>query len=192
VPAVTRSTTAYAGCAPADPACGITIAGVSAHVKYPAVVVTVVDPVPVTSAAPPVGFNVASAAHRSQNTVPVPYAVLAANETFESVYPYDGFGTIAAAAHAVVDIAYLVVADTLDASTLPPGADVESASTTTEPIACGSAVCDGDGVGRGVPEMDGVAVDVPELVGLSDGVPDTVRLPDGVPLVEGVKVGERV
>jgi len=128
VPAVTRSTTAYDACAPLDPACGITIAGVSAHVKYPAVADTVAEPAPVTSAAPPVGVSVASAAHRSQNTVAVPYAVLPAKEMFDSVYPYEGFGRITAAAHLVVDIAYVAVAVTVDASRFPP-VDVVSTST---------------------------------------------------------------
>lgn len=122
VPTVTRNTTAYDASAPAEPACGITIAGVSGHVKYPLVAVTPPGtvPVPVTSAAPPVGFNVASAAHRSQDTVAVPYAVAPANEMLDSLYPYDGFGTITAAAHAVVDILYFVVAVTVDASRLRP------------------------------------------------------------------------
>ena len=43
------------------------------------------------------GVNVASAAHRSQKTVLADVA-FAANDTFISVYPYDGFGAITAAA----------------------------------------------------------------------------------------------
>jgi hypothetical protein len=54
----------------------------SEHVLYPAGVPAVTDTVPDTSAAPPVGVKVASARHRSQNTVPVPYVDVAANDTF--------------------------------------------------------------------------------------------------------------
>jgi len=83
VPAVTRSTTAYAGYGAAA-ACGMTIAdaGANGQLKKPAVAVTVAEPVPVTMTA--VGVYVASAAHRSQNTVAVPYDVLPANDMLAS------------------------------------------------------------------------------------------------------------
>jgi len=61
----------------------------------------------------------------------VPYEVLAAKDTFESVSPYDGLGAITAAAHAVVDIAYLAVA--LTPLSTPPGALVVSTRTTVDP-----------------------------------------------------------
>jgi hypothetical protein len=97
---------------------------------------------------------------------------------FDSVYPYEGFGRITAAAHLVVDIAYVAVAVTVDASRFPP-VDVVSTSTYEDPTACGSAVGDGD-AGTNVPDVDGVNV----------GVGDTVRLSVGVPLDDGVKVRE--
>ena len=99
---------------------------------------------------------------------------------FDSVYPYDGFGTITAAAHLVVDIAYVAVAVTVDARRLPPVL-VVSTRTYEEPTDSRGADCDGDGVARGVPEMDGVPERVPEGVGEVDFVSE----PDGV----GVKVG---
>jgi hypothetical protein len=80
----------------------------------------------------------------------------------------------------VVDIAYVAVAVTVDASRLPP-VDVVSTSTTTELIVCAKALGDGD-AGTNVPDVDGVNV----------GVGDTVRLTVGVPLAVGVKEGERV
>jgi hypothetical protein len=159
--------------------------------------------VPVTSAAPPVGVSVASAAHRSQNTVAVPYAVFPAKEMFDSVYPYDGFGTITAAAHLVVDIAYVAVAVTVDARRLPPVL-VVSTRTYEEPTDSRGADCDGDGVARGVPEMDGVPERVPEGVGevdfvfepdcvcvmLCEGVPLDDAPADDVPVCEGVWLGD--
>ena len=145
---------------------------------------------PVTSTA--VGFSVASAAQKSQNIVVAPPAPrMPANVMFDSVYPYDGFGAITAAAQIAGPIVNFTVAVTEDASRLPPVL-VVSTSTYEEPTVCGGAVRDGDGVDRGVPDKEGVAVGVPERVGVSDGVPDTVRLLDGVPLVDGVEVGERV
>ena len=80
-PAVTRSTTAYAGYEPGQPAVGITIAGVSAQVKKPAVKDTAADDVPVVSS--DTGVRAASADHRSQNTVPAVVAT-AAKDTFTS------------------------------------------------------------------------------------------------------------
>jgi hypothetical protein len=134
-PAETRRTIAYAGY-DAAPALGITIAGDNGHVKKAAVDDTVAEPAPVTSAAPPVGVLVASAAQRSQNTVAVPYDVFAANDTFASVKPYTGLVAMTAAAHAVVVIAYLAVAETAP-ERAPPGAVVVSTSTAVEPPTCG-------------------------------------------------------
>ena len=173
VPVVTRSTIAYAGYG-AMPALGITIdeAGANGHVKNDCVDVTDTEPVPVTSAAPPVGVYVASAAHRSQNTVAVPYDVLAANDTFASVKPYVGFVAITAAAHAVVDIAYLAVAVTPAAARMPPGAVVVSTSTTVELSICGCGVESGVGVKEGVGEADGEFDLVPDPEGVFDIVPE--------------------
>ena len=133
-PADTRRTIAYAGYGAAT-ALGTTIAGDSGHVKKPAVDDTVAEPAPATSAAPPVGVLVASAAQRSQKTVAVPYDVFAANDTFASVKPYTGLVAMTAAAHAVVVIAYLAVAETPERA--PPGAVVVSTSTAVEPPTCG-------------------------------------------------------
>ena len=47
----------------------------------------VTEPVPVTIAEPPVGVYVASAAHRSQNTVPEPYVVFPPKLMLEILYP---------------------------------------------------------------------------------------------------------
>jgi hypothetical protein len=102
----------------------------------------------------------------------------AANDTFISEYPYDGFGAITAAANIVGDSVNLIVAVTVAASRLPPVL-VVSTSTYDEPAVCGGAVGDGD-AGTNVPDVDGVNV----------GVGDTVRLSVGVPLDDGVKVGE--
>jgi hypothetical protein len=102
-----------------------------------------------------------------------------ANVMFDSVYPYDGFGAITAAANIVGDSVNLIVAVTVAASRLPPVL-VVSTSTYEEPIVCGGAVGDGD-AGTNVPDVDGVNV----------GVGDTVRLSVGVPLDDGVRVGER-
>lgn len=55
-----------------------------------------------------------------------------ANVMFASVYPYDGFGRIIAAAQAVADIAYLIGAATVDASKLLPEL-VVSTRATVEP-----------------------------------------------------------
>jgi hypothetical protein len=122
---------------------------------------------------------------------------------FDSVYPYDGFGTITAAAHLVVDIAYVAVAVTVDARRLPPVL-VVSTRTYEEPTDSRGADCDGDGVARGVPEMDGVPEGVPEGVGEDDRVPEPdgvgekvgVGVPlgsapvDGVPVCDGVGLGD--
>jgi len=147
-------------------------------------------------------LNVASAAQRSQNTVPVPYDVLAAKDTFASVNPYVGFGAMTTAAHAVKDIAYFAVADT--PLSTPPGALVVSTSTTVEPSTCGCGVAGAVGVIDVVPELDGVIDAVgegerePVGVPLGDGdtgsvgvpvrVPDAVALDVGVALADGVCV----
>jgi len=136
--------------------------------------VIVTEPVPVTSAAPPTGLSRPFAAHRSQKTVAVPAVVLPAKEMFESVYPYDGFGTITTAAHATADIADLG-ALTVELRRLPPLL-VESTSTTVAPIDCGRGDLDGVGVVRGVPEMDGVPEG--EREGVRDVVGETVVVGD--------------
>jgi len=189
--AVTRSTTAYAGYTAAA-AAGTSIVGVSGHVKKPATFDTVAEPVPVTSAA--VGSPPA-VAHRSQKIVPVPYVVLAAKLTFDSVKPYRGDGVTRAAAHAVVAaIAYLCVP--LTPLRTPPGALVVSTRTTVEPTTCAAAVGkavpvtvgegDWDAVFEGVGELvrDGVA----ELV--CDGVDESEEPPEGVCEFDGVCDGE--
>jgi hypothetical protein len=119
-----------------------------------------------------VGVNVASAAHRSQNTVAVPYVVLAPNDTFVSRKPYVGCGAITAAAHAVVDIVYLAVFETPERT--PPGAVVVSTSTTVELPTCGCCVASGVGVKDGVGDDDGEFDLVPEPDGELDLVPDTL------------------
>ena len=137
------------------------IEGVNGHVKKPAVVVGVTLPVPVTSAAPPVGVNVASAAQRSQkNTQLPPPPVRAANDTFTNVKPYVGFGATTAAAHAVADSENCVVAPTEAAPSWPPGAVVVSTSTTVEFSTCGNGVAESDRV------LDTVCEGVKVLVGV--------------------------
>ena len=113
---------------------------------------------------------------------------LPANETFDSVYPYEGFGDITAAAHAVVVIAYLDTAVTVDASRLPPEL-VESTSTTTALADWGSGEAEGVGEIDGVPELDGETDGVTEFVGETDGVPDVDGETDGVTEGDGVPSG---
>jgi hypothetical protein len=134
-----------------------------------------------------VGVNVASAAHRSQNTVAVPYDVLAPNDTFVSRKPYVGCGAITAAAHAVVDIAYLAVFETPERT--PPGAVVVSTSTTVELPTCGCCVASGVRVNVAVGEVDLVAVTLGVCVSVIDGValPDAPEL--GVAVLDGVGLG---
>ena len=121
---------------------------------------------------------------RSQNTVAVPYTVLAAKLTFVSVKPYSGDGVSSAAAHAVVDIAKRAVA--LAPLSTPPGALVVSTSTTAEPATCGAAVGKDEPLPVGVGDTD--------LVPL--GVGDTDLVPLGVgelePVDDGVEDGELV
>jgi hypothetical protein len=100
---------------------------------------------------------------------------------FESVYPYDGFGTITTAAHATADITDLT-ALTVELERLPPLL-VESTSTTVAPIDCGRGVLDGVGVVRGVPEMDGVPEG--EREGVRDVVGEMVGVGDGGGAVGG-------
>jgi hypothetical protein len=111
------------------PACGmLKLARLLGQVTYfagpPA---TTTNPVPVTSAAPPVGLNEASAAHRSQNTVP---AVLTPKLMLEIRTPKLGLGETTTAAQAVRDMGNNTVLDT--PLSRPPGAVVVSTSTTEE------------------------------------------------------------
>lgn len=178
-----RSTIAYAGSAPAEPACGITINGLSGQEKYACAVCITTEPVPVTSKA--VGFSVASAAHRSHAIVVAPPPPpLPAIVMFDSVNPYEGFGRITTAAIAsgtapVIVIGYTVVIVT-PASRLPPGDAVVSTSTTTELSVCGGALGVGDGEKDGVPEPDRVAVRETVLDAVSDGETDGVAVTEGV------------
>jgi hypothetical protein len=80
-----------------------------------------------------------------------------------------------------------VVAVSVAARRLLPGAPVVSISTYVELPVCTIGVAEFDGVGRGVPLIDGVPLCVPE------GVPEEDRVPDGVPdgVYDGVAVEER-
>ena len=140
---------------------------------------TVTEPVPVTSTvvgSPP------AVARRSQNTVAVPYTVLAAKLTFVSVKPYSGDGVSSAAAHAVVDIAKRAVA--LAPLSTPPGALVVSTSTTAEPATCGAAVGKDEPLPVGVGDTDLVPLGVGDTdvvpLGVGDFEPEDDGVGDGV------------
>jgi hypothetical protein len=150
------------------------------------VAVTAAEPVPVTIKPPVCGTKDASAPHRSQYTVATPRA---AKDTFASVYPYVGFGEKTAAAHATVLVVNLIAALTLALVSTPPGALVESTSTTVDPSTCEGGDLDGEGVKDGVPDVDGVPEGVPDEVDVRDGVPDVDGVPDRVPLTLGVALG---
>jgi hypothetical protein len=83
------------------------------------------------------------------------------------------------AAHAAIDIVYVVAAVTVDASRLPP-VDVVSTSTYKEPIDWGSGDLDGDGENDGVPDVVGETDGVAAFDG--DGDPDFDCVFVGVPL----------
>ncbi len=76
-----------------------------------------------------------------------------------------------------------VVAVSVAARRLLPGAPVVSISTYVELPVCTIGVAEFDGVGRGVPLMDGVPL------GVLERLPEEERVPDSVP--DGVYVDER-
>lgn len=99
-----------------------------------------------------------------------------------------GLGRNTHAICAVVVTPNCVVAVSVAASRLLPGAPVVSSSTYVEFSLCTIGVAEFDGVGRGVPLMDGVPLRVPEAVPEEERVPESV--PDGVNVGVAVEVKE--
>lgn len=131
-----------------------------------------------------VGMPVTSVAHSSHVTTE-PGTLLAGNEMFDKLKPYDGCAPMTTAAYVnVLTKENLGVTAKLEFCKSPPGADVVSIIANVLFSSRGRGDDDGDGVNDGVAVQLFVTVGVPEPEGETDR--------DFVPVLEDVNVGEPV